>query len=277
MRAHSPGTATVCVVALVTLISANPATAQLRAPITIPGDLHEGTRRLVGDEITFCVDDRSPASAVDIAIAQALADSQLVQANFFRISEMPGRTDQVVINDDLLFVLLSDECDAFIGMRGGDRVTVAQFVTVTRPYYEARYVLASTRPDLDSFQAVRDANVQLGIPVNSRMNSSVSYFESSTYRRVFPSEQALYDALTAGESEAGLFFGPELVAMAGDDIANLTLSRVDPVPNGDVPIMMLLFVDQTFVRGILDDAIAALEEAGTIDVILDEAGLNLLP
>lgn len=257
------------------LVSA--ALAQVSAPPTIAPDLHRGQRPIVGDKITFCVDDRTPASAVDIAIAEAIAESQLIEAEFFRISEMPGRADMVQINNDLLFVLLSDECEAFIGMKGGERVNLADFVTLSRPYYQTRYVIASKRPELTSFQAVLDTNTKLGIPGYSRMNSSVAYFEPKTPRKIFPTEGALYDALMAGEIEAGMFYGPELVAMAGDEISALTLAPVDPVPNGDVPIVMLLYVQQTFVRGLIDDAIAALEADGTIDAILEEHGFTALP
>lgn len=251
--------------------------AQVSAPPNIQADLHRGQRQIVGDKITFCVDDRTPASAVDIAIAEAIAESQLIEADFYRISEMPGRSDMVRINNDLLFVLLSDECDAFVGMKGGDSVNLADFVTLTRPYFTTRYVIASKRPDLTSFQAVLDTNTKIGIPANSRMSSSVAYFEPKTSRKMFPTETALFEALMAGEIDAGMFFGPELVTMAGDQINDLTLARVDPVPNGEVPMVMLLYSQQTFVRGLLDDAIAVLEADGTIDAILEEHGYTALP
>jgi ABC-type amino acid transport substrate-binding protein len=257
------------------LISA--ALAQVSAPPTIAADLHRGQRQVVGDKITFCVDDRTPVSAVDIAIAEAIAESQLIDAEFFRISEMPGRADQVQITDDLMFVLLSDECEAFIGMKGGERITLTEYVTVSRPYYHTRYVIASKRPELTSFQAVLDTNTKIGIPAYSRMNSSVAYFEPKTSRRIFSTEQVLFDALMADEIEAGMFFGPDLVTMAGDQLADLTIARVDPVPNGEVPILMQLYVQQTFVRGLIDDAIAVLEADGTIDAILEEHGYTALP
>ena len=248
-----------------------------RTPLTIPEYLLEGNRPVSGDAITFCVDDRAPGSAVDMEIAEALAEALLLDVSFFRVSEMPGRTDQINLTDDLLFVLLSDECNAVIGMKFGDRVGVADFLTVTRPYYETGYVLASTRDDVDEFAALAETGVQVGIPFQSRMNSSVSYYYEDTYRRVFGSERELLDALLGGEIEAGMFYGPELLAMMEGDLFGLTISRVDPVPNGTVPVGMLLFEDQTFMRGLIDEAIGQLTDSGVIADILDGAGFGQLP
>lgn len=250
------------------------------APPQIPFDLLDGELRGGGTNLTFCVDDRVPGTDVDVAIAEAIASAQFLEPVFYRISEMPGRIDEFIgVPDELLFVLLEDECDAYIGALLGPRTVIPEWVTVTRPYYTASYVLASTNPEVTNFRALRDLDIQLGLPIASRMNTSVSVSEPETRRRVYDDEPQLYQALMDGEVEAGMFFGPKLLAMTNRDPlgAGLTLAPVDPVPNGEAPVAMMLMNDQTFVRSLIDDAISALTSNGTIESILAEAGFDQLP
>lgn len=265
---------------LVPVLVAGPAHSQLQGPAQIPFNLLDNDPRGGTNTLTYCIDDRLPGYEVHERIGVAVAEALLVDADFYRITEMGEQVERFVgVPDDLRFVLLSQECDAFLGAQLGPNVAIPNWGTVTQAYLETRYVLATTRAELSSFTIVHDTRTQLGLPIGGRMNVAVSYYFGDTNRRVFDDDEELIGALRDHVVEAGIVWGPTLLALTDGDpaAAGFFVSRIAPVPDGEGPLAMELFFEDTALRVLLDQTIAALIADGTIAAITAEFGYDRLP
>lgn len=253
-----------------------------RAPANVPFDLHDGELTLDPTGITFCIDTRNPDVELHRAVGEALADALLLEPRFFEFGpEYAPRLEQLVgIPENLLFILLDDKCEAFLGVRLHERSTHPDFVFVTRTYVDTGYVLVTSGSGATGFESFfpRDDDVRrkLGVPVASPMNLSVSLFQSDVHRRVYPTERELLEGLRNGEVDGGLFLETTLHGLTGWDTDSLDFNIVTarPLPATAWSFGLSLMNTRTYTRTLLDDAIAAITEDGTIKSILDELGLS---
>src|SRR5699024_4215776 len=83
----------------------------------IPRELLDSRTILDGDEITFCYYEHSINAALDMAVAEAIGSMLLLTTNLHSTSgpiNVPG-IDFIPIGIDDLFILLTNDCDAFMG------------------------------------------------------------------------------------------------------------------------------------------------------------------
>src|SRR4051794_25813185 len=96
---------------------------------------------LDGDAIRFCVYDGSATGAYDRKVAQLLGDALFLEVEFFDVEPpivVPG-LDTIPISLEDLFIFLTNECDAFMGMELAPEVYPV-WMNLTRPYLTAPYV-----------------------------------------------------------------------------------------------------------------------------------------
>ena len=234
-----------------------------------PGQWDIG-RRTDESQLRYCVDPRDPAWEVDGAIADAIAQALLLE---------PVRhvvTSTILLEDiTKVYEVLLKDCDLYMGFK-----LIAegypQWVTLSRPYYEAGYVFVTGDPELASL-----ADLPAGRPIGATMGS-MAHYRLVSYLMAVPAEQRwpafpfgtnefTLNALLEGTVDVALVWGPEFWAKQQHDPAYADIRVIDsnPLPPTTIGVGVLMLSNQKFLRTSVDEAIAALSADGTVAQILE--------
>lgn len=249
----------------------------LAIPPLIQRDFYDGLRRLQQDRITFCVWENSPTAQFDRLLATELASVLLLEVGFVEVPSLLRRNNEEFLQT--LFIALSDECRAFMGFNL-EVETLPTWVTVSRSYYRAPYVLAIIE---DSYQRLADIpqDQVIGSQIFSRADYQLlAYLQSlpSTQRwRRFPYDSAemLINHLVEGQVDAALVYGPSLYSLTNGDPQSMGIRVIstDPLSQPEINLGIALQSKDLLLRTFLDEAIVALTEDGVVDQLLQEANL----
>jgi len=242
-----------------------------------PGQWNIG-RRLDEGKLRYCVDQRDPAWEVDGAIADAVAGALLIEPERYVVEK-----DFVLEDITRVYEVMLKHCDIHMGFKLIPE-GYGEWVTLTRPYYEAQYVFVTTDPDIHAL-----GEVPPGHPIGATTGTS-AHLLLATYLRTLPEKDRwpVYPmgtndiALTSllnGSIDVALVWAPDLWARQSEDPAYADLHVIDatPLPPTVLGVGALLLSNQTFLRTAVDEAIAALVEDGTIKGILDKYGFPATP
>lgn len=254
--------------------------AQIGLPEGVPPDMYRGEFLHASTTIRFCVDTREPEWELHRDIAIAIAEALLLDVDFFEFGfdyAEAARNFQGV-PENLLFIFLGDECEAFLGTRMSDISIHPEWVLTSRPYFTSGHVIAGLSQEVLDPAAVLDNpdGPKVGIALGSPMNSSIALNYPDTNRRVYRTEDQLLAGLLNGEVDAGFFYEPRLSALTDGDPASVGLeTAVFPqLPWGTWQVGMSLYESRVYIRTMIDEAILALTADGTIDEILAAHGLD---
>lgn len=243
----------------------------------VPPEFYDGFRRVGGNEVTYCIDLSSPVVEFNRQAAAAIADALLLEHAFFDVDPTYPIDAQGYLDD--LFVWLTDDCDAFMGVSLGS-TTLPSWLTITRPYASFRYVLVAAD---ENVQALRD--LPLEELVGSQMVSAgdralIAFLQARTqserWRRIPYADNALMlERLLDGTLGAMLIWEPTLYLLTDGDPESFGVHIIDPAPFQEqrVAVGMVLRQQQAFVREQIDAAIAALVADGTMLELLEQTGV----
>ncbi|MCW5697506.1 MAG: transporter substrate-binding domain-containing protein [Bauldia sp.] len=240
----------------------------------IPEDLLDFELR-PGDEIHFCLNMSSAIAEFDRAVANAIADSLLVTAEIFDMVDVhpPLPLDYIFgLSPPELFLVVTNECDAIMGWPVPRTGTMPEWLTITAAYYEAPVLLAVR--GTEGLQPGDVIGTRLGTPADSQWR--VLTQSTRTYGRLlFSNYQRMIDALENGDVDGILIWEPGLRLATGGDLAAAGMSVVTPpVPLAPVRFGVALPRNETYLRGLIDGAIAALVADGVITDIARQFGLT---
>ena len=230
-------------------------------------------RRLDESQLRYCVDRRDPDWEVAAAIADAIALGLLLEPQQYVVES------NLVIEDiTKVYEVMLKHCDVHMGFKlipGG----YANWITLTRPYYEAQYVFVTADPEIDALADVapaRSIGATMGTSAHLRLVSYLTALPAEDRWPTYPmgSNDFALESLLKGTVDVALVWAPELWARQRADSAYAELHVIDPdpLPPTSLGVGALLLSDETFLRTAIDEAIAALSEDGTIAGILDEFG-----
>lgn len=265
---------------LLALLISSSTLAQLTTPPGVPIDQYRGEFIHDSTTLRFCVDSREPEWELHRDIATAVADALLLDVDFFEFGYDYAEAARQFqgVPENLLFIFLGDECEAFLGTRMSEISIHPEWVITTRPYISTGHIVATRSPEVLDPATVLDKKEgpKLGIALGSPMNSSISFYFPDTNRRVYPTEEALLEGLQNGQVQAGFFYEPRLYALTGGDPASVGLSTApfSQVPASRWHVGMSLNEDRAYVRTLIDQAIVTLLEDGTIAGILAQHNLD---
>ena len=153
--------------------------------------------------------------------------------------------------------------------------TYPEWMTLTRPYYRAFYVLAVTDPEWKSLADVpktQPLGATIGTSADLRLIQYLIALPANQRWSRFPlgTDEATLAALTKGTIAAALVWGPGLWALQKSDpaLAKLRLIAPAPLPRVGADVGAALLANETFLRSSVDQAIASLTADGTIASIL---------
>ena len=219
----------------------------------------------------YCVDARDPDFPVARKIGAAIAGALLLQPK----EHVIGGDNTVGEDLDNLYQVFLETCDVALGFKLLPGGTYPEWMTLTRPYYRAFYVLAVTDPGWASL-----ADVPKTVPLGATIGTSAD-FRLIQYLIALPANQrwsrfplgtdeATLAALTKGTIGAALVWGPGLWALQKSDpaLAKLRLIAPAPLPRTGADVGAALLANESFLRSSVDQAIASLTADGTIASIL---------
>ena len=265
-------------VPLVTLLVlfASLACAQVALPY-VPPELYQQRRRLQEDQITFCVWEVNPTSALDQQVVQELGAALLVEVEIYRYENTVPQ-----VGEDFwerVFIQLAEHCDALMGFRLLPE-GYPEWLTPSRPYYQAPHVLAVTN---DEYQRLADISRDqaIGSPLFTNADYRFQDYlrtlpEGQRWKRFpYTSSQSQLESLLHGTIEGGIFWAPTLNDLTDGDPAShgIRVIPLDPVPTVATPIGLILREYNTLLRTQLDQAIVALIEDGVITDLLEQNNL----
>ena len=223
-----------------------------------PGQWNIG-RRLDESQLRYCVDPRDPDWEVAGAIADAIAGACCSSR-----SDTWSNSDIVIEDITKVYAIMLEHCDVHMGFKLIPE-GYANWVTLTRAYYEAQYVFVTADPDLHAL-----ADLAPGRPIGATMGTS-AHIRLVSYLTALPAEdrwpafpmgtnELALESLLNGTVDVALVWAPSLWAKQRDDPAYADLHVIDPnpLPPTTLGVGALLLSDETFLRTAVDEAIAAL-------------------
>jgi len=230
-------------------------------------------RRLDESLLRYCVDGRDPDWEVAAAIADAIAMALLLEPHRYVVESR-------IIAADLtkVYGIMLEHCDVHMGFKLIPE-GYPDWVTLTRPYYETRYVFVTADPELTALADVAPARAigaTMGTTAHLRLVSYLTALPMADRWPTYPmgtNDQAL-ESLLKGTVDVALVWAPYVWALQRDDAAAAGLHVIDPapLPQTSLGVGALLLSDEIFLRTALDEAIAALSQDGTIAGILEDYG-----
>lgn len=228
-------------------------------------------RRLDEAQLRYCVDERDPDWEVAAAIADAIALGLLLEPQRYVV-----KSNFVIEDITKVYEIMLKHCDIHMGFKLIPQ-GYPDWVTLSRPYYEAQYVFAAADPEIKTL-----SDLAPGRPIGATMGTSahlrlVSYLTALPAENRWPAypmgtgDLALKSVLN-GTVDVALVWGPKLWAKQREDPAYADFHVIDPnpLPPTTLGVGALLLSNETFLRTAVDVAIAALSADGTIARILEE-------
>jgi len=224
---------------------------------------------LDGDTIRFCVYGGSAIGDYDREVAQLLGDSLFLEVEIHEVEPpivVPGM-DTIPISFEDLFIMLTNECDAFLGLELASNVYPA-WMNLTRPYLTAPYVSvvrAGEYADLDALpDKAKVATQTLSTGDMMFHTYRQTQPEAQRYRRIpYPTTALQFERLIDFSVEAAIVWEPWVTHPLMD------ATGLEIVPNGavrlpDREIGIAVRSRDDFIRSSLDQAIALLEQDGSL-------------
>jgi polar amino acid transport system substrate-binding protein len=262
--------------ALVCFAAAIPVVAQSQsAEGLLDRKLYDGRTLLNKNTLRFCLATTSPLRDLDRALGEAIARIQLAHVEFYDVDlTIPGQDDDF---DRLLFVSLTDHCDA---MMGTDLAwsPLPEWLTVSRPYYSAPYVLA-VRPNTYSSLGGVPPGGRIGSPLFSTgdqqfVTTLATMSSDRRWNRVpYADVPSMLADVRSGKIDGGLFAAPLAGPAKSGQLDGVTLVSSAPVRVEAMRLGALFLSKNVFTRDAVDQAIDALQQDGTIARIIAEQGL----
>jgi polar amino acid transport system substrate-binding protein len=250
-------------------------TASAQPPELPPNWFPNRAPSVAGQAIPICIDAREPAHEVDRDIAAAISSALLIE---FQVVDV----DRVIVVEaeyEDLFVDLVDRCTAYLGFKLYPG-TYPEWLTFTRPSYEARFVVLSRTADgyasLDDLPPSALVGTVQGTLGDVRfLTHNNARTASARFRRIPLGEpRTALAALVDGRVDALVIWEPWWWSLAREDprLEALRPLEAPVVSEPWIGVGAALLTDRTFARVALDDALRELAADGTIAGILADWG-----
>ncbi|MBX3143636.1 MAG: transporter substrate-binding domain-containing protein [Trueperaceae bacterium] len=250
--------------------------AQTSVPYVPPDSLNE--RRFISQtELRFCVWSENPLKDFEVQVATEIAHALLLEPRISILTRPPTTSDSDFW--ETMYLSLTNECEALMGYILVPE-HLPEWMIASRPYYSEATVLAVTDASLSSL-----ADVPRGTFVGTLL-STFSDFQFMNYNQTLPtgqswrrlpydSPQKLIARLLDGTLSAAIV--PEAVLYG---VLNESGGLTPVVPKALSPLNVVptlysigMRSSETSLRVIVDEAILALIQDGTIQSVLDRMGL----
>ncbi|KFL27297.1 hypothetical protein JP74_08335 [Devosia sp. 17-2-E-8] len=248
----------------------------------LPQELQNNTRRMQGDQITFCLDEQSVGAPFDHAVGLAIASALLLNAKFTRAPSGFGLDAQGYFDE--LQIVMANECDVLLGVSLQPNFPYPEWASPTRAYAQVPFVLAVTDPSYNKLSDI-PKDKTLGTALGSIGEYAFITYnqqlpEAERWRRLpYADAKLMVQRLKDGTLGGIILWGPSLGRAVGGDPAKAGIRVIDtaPVAQSFVLVGALVSSRDAFLRSQVDSAISSLAADGTIQQLLDQFGYQGKP
>lgn len=245
----------------------------------IPPELLDETRSLDDDQLKFCLNTDSAMVEFDRAVATAVAETLLLEPVFHELvyPSAPYKYDfRIPLTEAQLFVTITNWCDAFMGFRITPN-SIPGWLTVSRPYLESRMMFVTTNESYRSFAEI-PAGEKIGVRMGGTGHRELRAFlqampEGQRPSQVpYPNNDFLVQRLADGTLPVILVWEFAPYYASGGNIGSLGLKTTfeAPFPIPALQFSAAMLRQDTFVRGLIDDAIEELMSDGSLQQIVNQ-------
>ena len=227
-------------------------------------------RRLDESQLRYCIDERDADWEVAGALADAIAAALLLEPQRHVVES------KIVLEDiTKVYARMLEHCDVHMGFKLIPE-GYANWISLTRAYYEAQYVFVTADPDLH-----RLADLPVGRAIGATVGTSAHILLAS-YLTALPADhrwpaypygtnELALESLLNGAVDVALVWAPSLWAKQRGDSAYADLHVIDsnPLPPTTLGVGAIVLSDQKYLRNAIDEAILALSADGTVAQILE--------
>lgn len=264
--------------ALAFLALAAPAFGQVSQ--NVDTSLLETWRLSSGNLVRFCQYETVPTFEFDRAVGEAIADRLLTNTEFLALGASYGIGGEYAAED--LYVTLTNDCDVMLGMGLASGMYPVEFIA-TRAYVGFPYVLAVADPAIQRLADIA-GDRRIGAPVGSYglvalVRYSATLPESRRWQVLPYGDMDLMTTRLLDDTIAGMVvYGPSLIQYQRDNALDgeLSILPLDTQIAARVEIGGLMLARNSYLRTLIDQAIALMVEDGTIEALLAEHGFDTL-
>ncbi len=227
-------------------------------------------RRLDESQLRYCVDKRDTDWEVAGAVADAIASGLLLEPQRYVV-------ESNIVLEDLtkIYARMLEHCDVYMGFKLIPE-GYANWVSLTRAYYETDYVFVTANPGLERLADLPPdgaIGAAIGTTAHIRLVSYLKALPPEQRWTTFPygSNELALESLLNGSVDVALVWAPNLWAKQRDDAAYADLRVIDPTPLPPTKLSVgaIVLANQTFLRNAIDEAISALSADGTFTKIYE--------
>ena len=233
-----------------------------------------------GDHVRFCINSASALSEFDRAVGERLTDLMLVRAQFHELvyPAPPSPYEyELLLPESELFIQMTNHCDALLGYPLPVMDVAYEWLTVTPPYYEPRFVmaLAPNAPEaLENLPQGTEIGSRIGIVADMHVRAYVQSSGNQWKRHVYPTNTAMISDLSSGALAAAIIWEPAVAIAAQSDPAAASIRTMNaPFALEPAQLAIALPSNQTYLRELLTAAITELRANGDFGDLLEEYGL----
>jgi polar amino acid transport system substrate-binding protein len=228
-------------------------------------------RRMDESKLRYCIDRRNPDWEVAAEIVDAVAGALLLEPQRYVVTSD-------IVDEDItrIYAIMLEHCDIHMGFKLIPGL-YADWITLTRSYYNAEYVFVTADPELRTLADLEPTGAigpKLGTSAHIRLVSYVKALPAEERWRIFPmgTSDLMLKSLLDGTINVGLVWAPTFWAKQRQDPAYKNIHVIDPtpLPPTTLGVGALLLSDRVFLRTAFDEAITALIEDGTLTGILEK-------
>ncbi|WP_417579572.1 substrate-binding periplasmic protein [Pelagibacterium sp.] len=256
---------TICAAGL--LIALLSVTQPVLAQPFVPVESYNRTRPDFGNTLPLCVIPNSPTLERDKAVATELAQLLLLDP---KIVEMDVNID-LLDNEGIwpsILVHLAEKCVGVMGVQIIPGEMTPDWLTLSRPYYEAPYVLVSRDPQHNALTDL-PAGTRLGVPLYTTVDADIMLAIAAgtldgVRRLPYDRAELMMTLIDEGALDAAIVWKPQLDRLALD-VAGFHVhdAALAPLERDSRAMAVLLRTQDQMLRTMLDQAIAALPAQGS--------------
>lgn len=233
-----------------------------------------------GSIVRLCQFAGVPTAVFDRSVGEAVADRLLLDSEYKVLGSGYGIGGEYAGED--IYISLVNDCDILLGMGIGPNL-YPQEIATTRPYIGFSYVGVTTDPQVNRLSDIA-SDRRLGARVASYGHTAVQRYiatlpQSRRWQLLpYGDIDLMVQRLVDGTLGAMIIYGPTLAeVMAEQPDLSLTLFSLQPETSAQMDIGGIMLTTNTYLRVLIDEAIVSLVADGTIEALIDEAGLSGIP
>ncbi len=228
----------------------------------VPPEFYNAIRPDFGNRLPLCVLPDSATLEQDREAARGIAEMLLLEPDIVEIDADMGMLDELGIWP-VIFEELAESCVGVLGVQIIPGEVAPDWMTLSRPYFEASYVLLTRDDGIEDLTDL-PPGTRLGVPLYTPIDADIMLAIAAgtldgVRRLPYDRPELMESLMTSGEFDAAIVWQPHLdlpALQAGDFYSHQ--GTVAPLERDTRAVAVLMRTQDEMLRTMIDQAIEAL-------------------